>query len=233
MRRGLLLLLALASFGACRDAVVSKTSAPDVSSLAPMSTGVASASSSAPVGALPTAAGTTEGPSGATADASTPIALRTPKKHRAAATACSQERAPVSPKAGDHSEYASCSKDADCKDGKNGRCGPNGRRWGCSYDECRTDAECENKGVCECRTTDKAANKCKAGNCRTDADCKGTYCSPSLGSCGHMFGTVGFFCHTPKDECNDDDDCPGKIPDSCRYIPEAGAFKCSHGECKG
>ena len=48
-----------------------------------------------------------------------------------------------------------------------------------------------------------------------------------------MFGTVGYFCHTPKDECSDDDDCPGKADGACRYIPEAGHYKCATGECKG
>ena len=62
---------------------------------------------------------------------------------------------------------------------------------------------------------------------------RGGYCSPSLGSCGHMYGTVGYFCHSPKDECNDDDDCPGKADGACRYVPEGGYFKCTTGECKG
>ena len=203
--------------GACREQANTKSSAPDVS------TGPQALDTQTIMLPVPTAAPTMS---------ATPIALRKPKKHRAAAETCSAVRAPITPTASSRG-HAVCEKDADCKDGTNGRCGQDGRRWGCTYDDCRSDKDCENGGVCACREAETRPNRCKTGNCRVDADCKGTFCSPSLGNCGHMFGTVGYFCHTVKDECIDDDDCPDKLPDSCRYIPEAGAFKCSHGECKG
>lgn len=232
MKKRFVFLGVLVFLAACRETVpASKNAGPDV--------GIVPASSS-PV--VATAAPTTAlAPTASAAPTTASIAPRTPKAHRASAEACTAPRAasatsaPRSPTAGHASGH--CTQDAECTDGKNGRCGPLGRRWGCSYDECASDNDCAtgaDKGVCACRASgSNAANTCKKGNCRVDADCKGSYCSPSLGSCGHMFGTVGYFCHTPKDECNDDDDCPGKTDGACRYIPEVGTFKCATNECKG
>jgi hypothetical protein len=74
-------------------------------------------------------------------------------------------------------------------------------------------------------------NFCLAGNCRVDADCgAGGYCSPTFGSCGSFFGVVGYYCHTPKDKCVDDSDCP---PGDCRYDPIGGSWACGTSFCAG
>lgn len=170
------------------------------------------------------------------------VSVRVPKKHRAGATACPHERGtPPEPSGGQRPSIPadnSCSKHADCTSGKNGRCFPQRGGARCSYDNCYADADCgtgKEAGACVCRDSGTAtgANYCLRGNCRTDADCGGNYCSPSLGSCGHMGGNVGFFCHSKKDECVDDEDCKPFHDGACRYVPEAGAFKCSTSECVG
>jgi hypothetical protein len=49
---------------------------------------------------------------------------------------------------------------------------------------------------------------CLPANCRVDADCgPGGYCSAELGGCGTHVGYVGYYCHTPQDECQTDADC--------------------------
>jgi hypothetical protein len=128
-----------------------------------------------------------------------------------------------------------CTTHADCSTRPNGRCvnvtqcDPSTTTCGthCVYEECSSDAECEagsscfcsddttycsagystscplqgDEGVCACGI----ANQCKKGNCRVDSDCGlGGYCSPAIDDCGYV---LGYFCHTPADECVNDDDC--------------------------
>jgi hypothetical protein len=133
-----------------------------------------------------------------------------------------------------------CKQDGDCTAGTNGRCGPAGRINGCScsYDQCFADADCPQGSVCECRATSPSGvgsgtNVCKASNCRVDKDCPGSYCSPSLGSCGNYFGVVGYFCHTPADKCTDDADCAKQGGGDCRWVPTTGAWLCQTSQCAG
>lgn len=116
--------------------------------------------------------------------------------------------------------------------------------WTCSYDECFQDSDCEAGVPCECRPSNvsSAANECLRGsNCAVDLDCgPGGYCSPSAlelcgclstALCGDSGGCYaggqevpcacgdacghGYFCHTPRDTCVNDSDCPpGR---SCYY----------------
>lgn len=78
---------------------------------------------------------------------------------------------------------------------------------------------------------------CLAGNCRTDSDCaNGGYCSPTLGQCGNYTGVIGYYCHTPSDECTDDSDCTGNPtsgPGYCMYSPEVAHWLCSYSHCVG
>ena len=135
---------------------------------------------------------------------------------------------------------AECAKDADCKEGKNGRCAMTGGgrmqpRPGCVYDKCFADADCGAKSACVCGTTG-VGNYCRPGNCATDADCGNSYCSPSYGlSCGPYGGYHGNYCHTSDDECTNDDDCAGKGNESgyCAWHPEASRWKCGHNHCVG
>ena len=146
---------------------------------------------------------------------------------------CSADRAaslePASPSGG-----IGCASDAECTQGKNGRCRPGNRGVrSCTYDECLSDAECTKGGPCICKTNQFDHNRCAPGNCRTDADCgEDGYCSPSLGSCGNYSGVVGYYCHTCMDECAEDSDCkePGGY---CAYEPTRGHWRCAYSHCVG
>ncbi len=164
-----------------------------------------------------------------------------PSNHRDKAAACEKARA-AGQREGDQGD---CKTDADCKKGKNGRCQILGARYRanqCTYDECFTDADC-GKGVCNCQhdATDQGEGHfCSPGNCRVDADCKGGYCSPSYPLCtlsGPALPT-GYFCHSSKDECTNDDDCKpsikkgyGPIGTRCAWSPESARWQCSSEEC--
>lgn len=162
-----------------------------------------------------------------------------PAAHRSAATECDHERRPgTSPEPGG-GPPATCTTDADCTDGINGRCNGNGHDgWNCTYDRCFADDECSGGGVCECEGGFRSdANVCLPGDCRTDADCATGFCSPTLGSCGDYTGTVGWFCHTCEDECVDDSDCAGDggifgAP-YCAFDPALGHWACANSHCVG
>ncbi len=116
---------------------------------------------------------------------------RVPVNHRPAGSTCPAQRAAVTPDASpctppDSSSCGQCTKDSDCTQGTNGRCGVDGpiAYKGCSYDECFSNPDCEGGMPCECRSSSasSANNHCVTGsNCRVDSDCgPGGYCSPSI-----------------------------------------------------
>jgi len=78
-----------------------------------------------------------------------------------------------------------------------------------------------------------SGNSCVPGNCQVDADCgTGGYCSPTPALPCNMNGRdlycqgVGYYCHTPKDECVDDSDCQGVGSPGCLYDQSAGYWMC-------
>ena len=157
-----------------------------------------------------------------------------PAQHRATAETCSATRPAGSTGAGP--DEGECLVDADCVAGMNGRCIQDlGQPRACSYDECQKDDDCGASSVCECRNPAKhEANVCVHGNCKTDADCNGGYCSPSAVTLSPFcsldvpIGSVGYFCHTPADECTDDADCdPGtaSLP-GCFFDVDEAHFTC-------
>ncbi|HMJ09811.1 MAG TPA: hypothetical protein VK524_00325 [Polyangiaceae bacterium] len=165
-----------------------------------------------------------------------------PLKHRPSATACDQTRPepdPMAPDAG--GPPIECRSHAECTAGINGRCGGNGHDgWRCTYDQCFADGDCtgaDTSGVCECEGGFRSDNnQClREGNCKTNADCgSGGYCSPTLGTCGNYTKIVGYYCHTPQDECVNDSDCSGAGANwYCAYSPMAGHWKCSNSHCVG
>ena len=172
---------------------------------------------------------------------------RVPQKHRAAATMCPTDRSAGScpnPMSTDGGYF--CGADSECTAGRNGRCFQAPRVLGCTctYDTCTTDADCAQMGgPCECRTdvqgivapVNPQTNVCMAGNCRVDADCgAGSYCSPSLGSCGNYGGIVGYYCHTAKDKCVDDADCAAQGGGDCRFdTTTTKAWACATSQCAG
>lgn len=154
-----------------------------------------------------------------------------PRVHRAVAMDCTHERAAGDAMAGEPSE--SCSADADCAAGINGRCLTT--RGGavfnyCSYDACFADTECTGGSVCRCREAPNDANVCTVGNCVVDADCGvGGFCSPSVAHDRINLGVVGYYCHTASDLCLDDEDCraDGGLA-KCTWFPDDARFACSN-----
>jgi hypothetical protein len=170
-----------------------------------------------------------------------------PSQHRAVAAVCSTvaadaglpthgydggARDPVNPDGGG----ISCSASADCPACPNGltdRCMRSysmstGTITYCLCDDCNSDQDCGPTGVCNCDgtlgQTPNIGNQCIAGNCRVDADCGPVgFCSPTFGSDNGVLFIEGYYCHTPKDQCRDDSDCPFK---HCSYSPEAGTWTC-------
>jgi hypothetical protein len=182
---------------------------------------------------------------------------RVPKKHRPRGIACPFARAPAPPNVGVCGQSSgpvpdTCTTNADCADGNNGRCARGRFGCSCSYDDCTEDAECGPSIPCECRASSDsfATNDCEtASNCRVDADCGARgYCSPSLvgafcscvspafcksGSgtcspgpcaCGDSCGH-GYFCHTKADTCIDDEDC--KQGETCNFDLPTQSFVCT------
>ncbi len=157
---------------------------------------------------------------------------RVPKEHRASRTACPAERGAVTPTSDGcpiDVEHGRCAQDSDCSAGRNGRCWDVGScPSDCSYDDCFQDSDCARQTPCGCRLSATDNNYCyTASNCSVDADCgNGGYCSPSkigrgcsCDNCGE-----GYFCHTDRDSCLDDSDCPFNEP--CAFNVIELRFSC-------
>jgi len=158
--------------------------------------------------------------------------------HRAAPAMCDHERPPGFPP--EPGPPAACSSDADCTMDESGRCNGNSHdSWQCTYDACFADSDCSADSACECGGGFRADNNvCVTGNCRTDGDCASGFCSPTRGSCGDYFGTVGWFCHTCEDTCVNDADCVGLDGGSfgapyCAFDPVSGRWGCQNTHCVG
>jgi hypothetical protein len=153
-----------------------------------------------------------------------------PDKHRAEATACSQDRGPGT--ADPQIQGAECTQDSQCTDGVNGRClvsTGGALNNSCSYDLCSADSGCGPSQACLCRESPSAPNACVGGNCLVDADCNGGYCSPSKDPGKVNYGTSDYYCHTSGDECVNDADCSqeGAAGAFCVYDPAKTHWTCS------
>jgi hypothetical protein len=174
----------------------------------------------------------------AASDAGSPISWdgRAPLDHRASPTACPEEReagAPCAAGTGPFPTEGSCEQDSDCTMGKNGRClaFPNappeeaGRQCGaiCSYDDCFVDSDCPPRVPCVCRdvTIYGDPNVCSTqSQCAVDSQCGPPgFCSPQAGS-----PFYGYFCHTLRDLCIDNTDCPSG--DSCEFDTMTNRWFC-------
>jgi hypothetical protein len=158
-----------------------------------------------------------------------------PPVHRSAAQACGAT--PASANVGSASYDVTgraCTSDNQCTaaSGFPGHC----LHGACTIDECLTDDDCADGGVCVCSSPlpDSARvnlNTCVRGNCRVDGDCGANgYCSPSAGICG----VNGFYCHTAADTCVDPTlDCGSSCMQDCTYFPDKQRFACSSIVCGG
>jgi hypothetical protein len=65
------------------------------------------------------------------------------------------------------------------------------------------------------------------GNCVTDSDCAATgYCSPGYDP-KDPCTLIGYYCHTPGDQCVDDKDCTGASGMYCVYDDAVKYWHCA------
>jgi hypothetical protein len=161
---------------------------------------------------------------------------REPAQHRATADFCLVVPGnSAGGSAGTPFPDGECTVDADCTNGKNGRCVAQHGTY-CTYDTCYSDAECESGAACLCSTPGGRGNRCGELGCRVDADCPGSWCSPTFGTCGGFSGVIGYACHSNADECIDDSDCGDPIgvgAPYCAFSPMVGHWLCSTSACVG
>ncbi len=151
-----------------------------------------------------------------------------PSMHRAATGTCAKIGGSAT------KGVAGCASDAECKGSPNGRCvtlggGHDPMRNQCVYDRCFADDTCGEGGICNCN---HEGNFCQVGNCRIDSDCgSGGFCSPTYGCRGSK---GAHYCHTPKDVCVENSDCP-TLPNgnwnTCTYDSMAGHWACVPNMC--
>ena len=169
--------------------------------------------------------------------------LPAPSSHRDHASSCAPSPIgpePVVPEVG-NSSAITCTTNEACTQRSGGRCVYNTGACGepcvatapnsaCVYDACAVDTDCPGGSVCICGQGGPVANECgPVGNCRVDADCPSGYCSASVDSCGAF---NGYFCHTAKDECNDDSSCANSgLFAKCTVDTSSAAWKCTPVGC--
>lgn len=139
------------------------------------------------------------------------------------AHACPRTRAAATLRSG--ATLTECHGDADCTQGRNGRCveigdhesyGPTVEGTTCSYDECFVDADCGARGECWCATDPRHGSICLRGECDTDVDCGvGRYCRR---------GRAGKYCRSRLDQCVEETACGQDR--SCRKNPATGLYEC-------
>jgi hypothetical protein len=158
---------------------------------------------------------------------------RVPMNHRPNDLACMTTPPPGTCSGPNPTPPGGCAMDSDCTQGTNGRCvQPGGPLPGCecTYDTCSGDSDCPTGQTCACHDTAdvNGGNECVPGNCRVDADCGlGGYCSPTVSSQGCGGNISGYYCHTPKDECVNDTDCPNSpVGGACTYSSSLGYWAC-------
>ncbi|MCB9686142.1 MAG: ferritin-like domain-containing protein [Alphaproteobacteria bacterium] len=125
--------------------------------------------------------------------------------------------------------FGSCSVDADCTAGPNGRCLDVYFGCGCVY-SCATDTDCGANEVCLCGgampTVTDSWSHCVPANCATDADCASGECGVAVQTDGigcPNYALVG--CRTPTDLCREDGDCVG-ADQFCTIRPVVFDWRC-------
>jgi hypothetical protein len=127
-----------------------------------------------------------------------------------------------------------CLNDTWCTAGVNGRCYQEECDCApaCTYDTCATDSDCA-QGVCACGAPvpneGRLPNVCVPSNCYVDANCgDGGYCSPSPHTGCGPWVIAGYYCHTPQDECTNDDQCAGSL---CTWAGNLSKWVCTGAGC--
>jgi hypothetical protein len=174
---------------------------------------------------------------------------RVPQNHRASGSACPPRGPGTScSDAGVPLAGRPCVVDSDCTMGENGRCfvypsivpPEGGTGQGtlycgsfCSYDQCQSDSDCAARVPCECDAPNVAGspNMCLTqSNCAVDSDCgPGGFCSSSGAEAEAGQPDLAYYCHTLRDSCFDDSDCPPPpYPGygACTYDLSIGSWDC-------
>jgi hypothetical protein len=199
-------------------------------------------------GALGTGGTSDAGGSGGVGGSAGHAAMAVPSQHRAASTVCSTieadagpptqgydggARGPVDPDGGGAIPCSSSDSCPACANGLQDRCfasggGGNGGISFCQCDECNSDTDCGAKAACVCEGTPGqrvgVGNECVPAGCHVDADCgPGGSCSPTWYAFNGQWSVGGYYCHTPLDQCVNDDDC---APKRCSYSVQAAFWSC-------
>jgi len=169
---------------------------------------------------------------------------RIPTRHRADHVACGMNPTPTAatctPVGAQGTADSTCTLDAQCTEGANGRCVQysiveTDIRCRCTYTQCQTDQDCRSGGACRCGGSEPNAwgNTCLEGNCQVDADCgPGGFCSPTRArdtpraQADRPTAIVGTFCHTSDDDCVNDEDCPPSGFGLCAYTQTQHRWTC-------
>lgn len=100
----------------------------------------------------------------------------------------------------------------------------------CVWDECGSDADCTDGGVCECGVGLGGTNKCFTGDCRTDADCSngGLCIQGEHNCCGNWCEGAPYHCTSASDTCGANRPCDQFQGDGLWYacIFNGGSYGC-------
>lgn len=178
-------------------------------------------------------------PTGGPPPPATPVTTPPPDP-RVDAPACAVVRPPADG-AADPRPNDTCSIDADCKDGREGRCAFADARKSCTYHACVSDTDCgAGTEVCGCGLGTGKRNVClKNSKCRTNTDCPASqFCALSalpgipIGDGDVTFNgqAWGYFCTTSNDVCRSASDCRADPHDrSCTFSTRLGRWACGGG----
>jgi hypothetical protein len=235
MRRGLLVLVAVAALWACGGQTFTGSIGDGGSSSSSGGSGSSGGSSASSSGGQSSGSsgGSSGGGSGGSSSSSGGHAGEVPIYHRPNDAECLTVPPPGNCQT--MGGPGMCKNDSSCTAGVNGRCVESGGGvlfCSCTYDTCAQDADCPAGKTCACHGatyTGGQGNTCVPGNCRVDGDCgPGGYCSPSYDpmSCG---GLLGYYCHTAQDQCVNDSDCngTGTGPQVCLYSTTTARWQCA------
>lgn len=130
--------------------------------------------------------------------------------------------------------HRSCTTDAECTAGPNGKCvtgnGQIGPYCDCVY-ACATDADCKAEEACVCKEQSRLGHAtCAPATCRVDADCESGRCGVSAyhNGCGIE---VAQACRSSADQCASDADCTGSKCRVQRRGEGAPVWDCQRSVC--
>jgi hypothetical protein len=195
--------------------------------------------STSPSGGSKTSGGGAGGDETSTTNTTTSPKTSVPTTARSSSAACTGTR-PAGQEADPRAEDT-CTSDAECTAGIDGRCSFFNAHRECTYHACQSDSDCgSGTEVCGCGLGIDKRNVCLSlSKCRTNDDCSGgQYCALSVlpgipvgdGAATFYGQTWGYFCTTGGDACRSGDDCAAQQHDhSCVYYTTQSKWACGGG----